>query len=464
VIDDENGEATGRSAAQYGSNQRGSGVLVPPLGLNVVQIGGNVAIGIVGAVLWTVRPVALPLLLVPLVLSYFACRAWFHGRRERDTMHHLFAETMEQRRKLEEIIAHVSNGIFVVDPDGSIVSWNHAMETMTGFSSNEAVGQPCAEILGSDWLLDGEVAGSGAASLDGGAEERHVPLVTKDRVGRWIRYTAKRIVDHDGRTTASVVVARDVTEELEAERVKADFVATVSHELRTPLTPLKGFLSALLQGTLDDSPDDRCEYYRIMMNQAERLERLITDLLEVSRMESMDPSITSDVVELSGLVADQIDELGKSQQGRRIVFHGPGVPILVLADPFRLGQVVSNLVSNAVKYSPPDSDIDVSVDREEDNAVVSVRDQGDGIPLSEHERVFERFQRLGDGLSRKTGGTGLGLYIAKRFVEAMSGRMWLTSAPGKGSTFSFSVPLAPPTRLGQAADGADELAAAASAS
>jgi signal transduction histidine kinase len=240
-------------------------------------------------------------------------------------------------------------------------------------------------------------------------------------------------------------------------------VATVSHELRTPLTPLKGFLSALLQGTLDDSPDDRGEYYRIMMNQTERLERLITDLLEVSRMESMDPSIRSDVVELTGLVADQIDELAKSQPGRRIAFHGPGVPILALGDSFRLGQVVSNLVSNALKYSPPGSDIDVSVDREEERAVVSVRDQGDGIPLSEHERVFERFQRLENGLSRKTGGTGLGLYIAKRFVEAMSGRLWLTSAPGKGSTFFFSVPLAP-MRVRHAADGADQLAATVTAS
>jgi PAS domain S-box-containing protein len=312
-------------------------VLLPPLGLNVIHFAGNLAIGIVGAVLWTVRPVAVPLLVVPLVLSYFAYRAWVHGMRERDTMHHLyeagrslmhplageddyreflghlqqmllaaaaeivvvengkvtlhdaegsltltadagedgearhpeafvrahpgltthtavtsdtdgvhavlaihreetlsssersllealasqfsvrlenarlFAETLEQRRQLEEIIAHTSNGIFVVDPDGSIVSWNHAMERMTGFSSSEAVGQPCAEILGSDWLLDGDVAGPRAGSLDGGAEGRDVQLVTKDRVGRWIRYTANRIVDHDGRTTASVVVARDVT-------------------------------------------------------------------------------------------------------------------------------------------------------------------------------------------------------------------------------------------------------------
>jgi PAS domain S-box-containing protein len=355
----------------------------------------------------------------------------------------LFAETAEQRTQLEEIIAHTSNGIFVVDRSGAIVSWNHAMENMTGFAADEAIGREADEILGSDWLVDDRTAGSSDGSTNGEAPARDVQLVTKDRVGRWIRYTANRIFDHDGQHTASVVVARDVTAELEAEQLKADFVATVSHELRTPLTPLKGFLAALLQGTVADAPEAREEYYRIMMNQADRLERLITDLLEVSRVESMDPSMRSEVVELTGLVADQIDELGKSQPERKIRFRSPGVPILVVADPFRLGQVVSNLASNALKYSPSHTPIDVSVERDGDSAVVSVTDRGDGIPLSDQERVFERFQRLENGLSRKTGGTGLGLYIAKRFVEAMSGRLWLSSAPGRGSTFSFSVPLAP---------------------
>jgi PAS domain S-box-containing protein len=333
-------------------------------------------------------------------------------------------------------------GIFVVDPTGSILSWNHAMEGMTGFPADDAVGLSCEQVLGSDWVLDGEAVEGDAGGARRAEPGRDVQLVTKDRVGRWIRYTANAILDRDGGRKATVVVARDVTAELEAEQLKADFVATVSHELRTPLTPLKGFLSALLQGTVADSPEAREEYYRIMMNQADRLERLITDLLEVSRMESRDPSVSSEVVELTGLVADQIDLIGKSQSDRRILFHGPGEPILVLADPFRLGQVVANLASNALKYSPSGSDIDVSVHREDGHAVVSVKDYGDGIPLSEQERVFGRFQRLENGLSRKTGGTGLGLYIAKRFVEAMSGRLWLTSTPGNGSTFCFSLPLA----------------------
>jgi signal transduction histidine kinase len=116
--------------------------------------------------------------------------------------------------------------------------------------------------------------------------------------------------------------------------------------------------------------------------------------------------------------------------------------VLVHADPFRLGQVIANLVSNALKYSPDGSPVEVTVVRDGEQAIISVRDQGEGIPLSEQARVFDRFHRVESGMTRRTGGTGLGLYIAKRLVEAMAGRLWLTSRPGEGSTFSFSLPLA----------------------
>src|SRR5439155_1540405 len=128
-----------------------------------------------------------------------------------------------------------------------------------------------------------------------------VPLVREDGSKRWLRYTRNPIQDRDGELKAFVVVARDITADLETEQLKADFVATVSHELRTPLTPLKGFLSALLQGTVEDTPEAREEYYKIMLNQASRLERLITDLLEVSRIESGKPVVDARPVELSTL-------------------------------------------------------------------------------------------------------------------------------------------------------------------
>ena len=539
-------------------------VLLPPLGLNALHWSGNMAIGILGALIFERAPIGLPLLVVPAGLSYFAYRAWVQGIRERDRMRNLyeagralfapltasqdlrsfielvqqmldspavevvlvsddevnvhdadgvvsltpgptergrrrppeayvrfrpglsphiavigerdevrgvlaayrdqpfypserslldalasqvfvrsenlrlFSETTEQRTQLADIISSTSDGIFVVAPDRRILSWNPAMEGMTGTAASAAVGARLEDVL---HATDSE--GLAALSHEPGspAAARDLALLRGDGSKRWLRYTRNPIRDRGGELQAYVVVARDITADLETEQLKADFVATVSHELRTPLTPLKGFLSALLQGTVEDSPAAREEYYRIMLNQASRLEHLITDLLEVSRLESGHPVVDAHPVELTSLIAEHVRDYA-GQGHDRIALRSPGDPVLVLADPFRVGQVISNLISNALKYSPPNSPINVRVGREGERAVVSVRDRGAGIPPSEQDRVFERFHRVESGTARRTGGTGLGLYIAKRLVEAMSGRLWLVSTPGEGSTFSFSLPLA----------------------
>ena len=198
-----------------------------------------------------------------------------------------------------------------------------------------------------------------------------------------------------------------------------------------------------MAGTGDDDRGSRREYYRIMQNQVTRLERLITDLLEVSRISSGKPVVDARPVEVTSLIAEHISENSVSEGGR-VTLRSPDDPVLVHADPFRVGQVISNLVSNALKYSPRQSSVEVGVVRDGEQAIISVRDQGEGIPLSEQDRVFDRFHRVESGMTRRTGGTGLGLYIAKRLVEAMGGRLWLMSRPGAGSTFSFSLPLAEP--------------------
>jgi PAS domain S-box-containing protein len=353
----------------------------------------------------------------------------------------LFFETIEQRTQLEEIIGHTSDGIFVVSPEWTIQSWNPAMKRVTGFSTEEAVGKAWEEILGTV-PPDGRTLHVPGGPTDEPATGREVEIVRKDRVARWIGYTWNPILDREGRVEAYVVVARDITAERQAQRLKDDFVATVSHELRTPLTPLKGFVMALLQGTVEDSAEARREYYEIMLKQANRLERLITDLLEVSRIEADTPLVKSEVVELTALVTEKVQEFVDQEPGREFRTMTRGTVRPVLGDPFRIDQVLSNLLSNAVKYSPSGSAIDVVVRGEGDHASVSVVDLGEGIPVEEHERVFERFHRVENGLTRTTGGAGLGLYIAKRLIGAMSGRLWVESHPGHGSTFSFSLPVA----------------------
>ncbi len=361
----------------------------------------------------------------------------------------LFVETLEQRTQLGDIVANTSDGIFTVSPDGRIASWNPAMELMTGFPEEEANGRLVEHVLGTG--LDGE---RGQEQETERGQIGDAEVVRTDGTRRWIRYTRNAVPDRAGEIKAEVVVARDVTAELEVERAKAEFVANVSHELRTPLTPLKGYLTSLARGAIPDSPETRQEYYEIMLNQATRLERLITDLLDVSQIESGKMSIAVEEVDIEELLVSQVEELRHQHPGREIRFHRTADRTIVRADAFRVGQVAANLLSNALKYAPADRPIEVELCCARGLAVVSVHDRGAGIPPSEGERVFERFHRVDNGSTRTTGGAGLGLFIARRLVEGMSGRLWLEPRPGGGSIFSFSLPLVlAPARPAHVGDG-----------
>jgi PAS domain S-box-containing protein len=358
----------------------------------------------------------------------------------------LFAESEQRRTELVDIISSTSDGIFLVSPDHRVGSWNPAMELITGFSAREAHGRMLQHVLGSR-LDDDKMAGHGG-TVD-------AEIVRKDGTRRWVRLTINPMFGRDGTLRARVIVARDVTAQLEAERLKSDFVAMVSHELRSPLTPLKGFLLTLANGTAGDSPAARQEYYRIMINQAERLERLVSDLLEATQIEVGAPSLVVTVIELARLIDDESRAFSHQHPARVIRTDLPEGPLLARGDPVRISQVLSNLVSNAMKYSQKDRPVTVSLEAVGRQATVSVRDEGEGIPLAEQDRIFERFHRVDNSSTRRSGGVGLGLFIAKSLVEAMSGRLWVESRPGHGSTFSFSLPLAiqdhavPAPRVGQ---------------
>jgi signal transduction histidine kinase len=272
-------------------------------------------------------------------------------------------------------------------------------------------------------------------------EPQDALILRRDGSDRWIRYSSSTMPERQGSGTSHVVTARDVTAELEAEQMKRDFVATVSHELRTPLTPLKGLLQSLNKGLVEDSPQARHEYHAIMLRQAERLERLISDLLDVSRFDAGHLPMDAVPVELGALLEREIADSSQLTAVREVRFERPELPVWVVADPLRLGQIVTNLLSNAFKYSPERAPVIVRLTKLEDFALVSVQDRGEGIAIDDQDRVFERFYRVDNGLTQTAGGFGLGLFIARRLAEAMGGGLVLSSRPGQGSTFSVSLPL-----------------------
>ena len=347
--------------------------------------------------------------------------------------HRVFGETLE-RARLSEIVMHTSDGVFGVDRFGRITAWNPAMRSIVGWEEGEAIGARCADLLGFDDL--DAIAGSEIPR-----SEPHDALVrTKRGTTVSVRLRTSAIRDHEGARRSHIVVLREASEETRAEQLKRDFVSMVSHELRTPLTPLTGFLKSLLEGSVEDSPEARREYYAIMLRQAQRLERLVGDMLDASQIDAGGLVIDLEPVSLTPLIHRLVADFREEHADRVVNLRGLDARVDTLADAFRVEQVVLNLLTNADKYTPVDLPIDVSITRQERAAVISVRDRGEGIPLEHQARIFDRFFRVNDDAGHRPG-TGLGLYIARSLVEAMSGRIWVESETGVGSTFSFTLPI-----------------------
>jgi signal transduction histidine kinase len=225
----------------------------------------------------------------------------------------------------------------------------------------------------------------------------------------------------------------------EFDRLKDEFIAIVSHELRTPLTSVYGAAVTLRQHALDEERRDAL--LEIVSTESARLARLLDDILWVSRLDSGRADTFITAVEPAPLVSDVVDATRTHLPPTlSLELYQPPVPPVVAADPDKLRQVLLNLIENAVKYSDAGR---IEVRLEPRNGVMrfSVRDEGQGIPPEEHERIFEKFHRLDPQMTQGVGGTGLGLYICRELVERMDGRIWVDSEPGKGTTFSFELPL-----------------------
>jgi signal transduction histidine kinase len=225
------------------------------------------------------------------------------------------------------------------------------------------------------------------------------------------------------------------------DRLKSEFVSLVSHELRAPLTNVRGAVE-LMENDCPALNPTCTRMFKIVSEQIGRLGRMVNEVLDVSRIEAGGLTVAREAVDVMWVTDRVVDEFTARHVRRR--FRRPsGVGHLRLwADNDRLHEVLANLVDNAVKYSLEDSQVAVQVDIREKEGVVSVSDDGPGIPAEEQTRIFEKFHRLDAGDSKETYGYGLGLYLSRRLIEAMGGRIWVESAPGHGATFRFALPLA----------------------
>jgi signal transduction histidine kinase len=224
------------------------------------------------------------------------------------------------------------------------------------------------------------------------------------------------------------------------ERLRRDLVANVSHELKTPISALRAHLENLLDGVERSEP----RTLQVMLAQSERLGRLVDQLLELSRLESGDVPMRRESVPLRPLVARVLSEIEVTRAGRDVDLaeHLPEDLPPVFADPERVHQVLFNLLDNAVRFTPAGGRITITASRHNGAVDVAVADTGPGIQAEHLPRVFDRFYRVDEARSRDDGGTGIGLAIARSVVEAHGGRIWAESEPGRGSTFTFELPVA----------------------
>jgi len=238
-----------------------------------------------------------------------------------------------------------------------------------------------------------------------------------------------------------LLVLNDITELKRLEQVRKDFVANVSHELKTPVASISGFAETLLAEG-GRNLDNVVEFTQIIYSEAQRLARLINDLLELSKLEAEESCLNMQIIDINQLVYENVERMVKVARLRNIEikYDQPSKSIELISDVDSINQILSNLLDNAIKYSMDEGRIEVKLEELNDQVKVSVSDCGIGIPKKEISRIFERFYRVDKARSRKTGGTGLGLSIVKHLVENLKGHVSVESIEGQGSTFSVTLP------------------------
>jgi len=269
------------------------------------------------------------------------------------------------------------------------------------------------------------------------------PRELDDGSVRWLSVSGKPLFDDNGEFAGYRGTAADITERRELERLKREFVSTVSHELRTPLTSIKGSFGLVIDGALGELPDAVVEMLRIAHRNTERLSHLVNDILDMEKLDSGNIELDFETLDLSDLVRDTVQINQGLSEEFSVGFNLPNLPpdVIVRGDRNRLGQAITNLLSNAAKFSPEGGRVEISVDHEASMARVSVADFGPGIPDEFHDQIFDRFAQLNASDDRQTGGTGLGLGITKSIVELHGGTVTFQSQVGAGTTFYLALPI-----------------------
>ena len=342
------------------------------------------------------------------------------------------AGTEGERRKLSSVLSYMTDGVIATDRKGRVILINDPAAEMLNVSRETVLSQPIVE------LLDLDDTNTFEDLLE---EKDSLILDYSTKAERYIlRANFSVIQKETGFVNGLIAVLHDITEQEKIDAERREFVANVSHELRTPLTTMRSYLEALADGAWQDS-EIAPNFLEVTRTETERMIRLVNDLLQLSKMDSTDYKLTKEWVNFVDFYNNIIDRLEMSKE-QNVTFKRklPKQAIFVEVDEDKMTQVLYNIISNALKYSPEGGQVTFSIKEKEDKIIVSVSDQGVGIPKENIGKIFDRFYRVDKARTRKLGGTGLGLAIAQEMVKAHGGSIWATSEEGKGTKISFSLP------------------------
>ncbi len=357
----------------------------------------------------------------------------------------MYREVVEEKEELISTIDSLSAGLVMVNRRGRVTLVNTSAQHILNATEEATEGKNYTDVITIEPVR--ELFTKALESQEEGAAEVSV-MDEEAGVERIFQVQVALVTDDDNDVIGAVAIFNDITEIRNIERMKTAFVSTVSHELRTPLTSIKGFVSTLLadtEGYYDN--DTRLEFLGIIDAETDRLRRLIEDLLNVSRIEAGRAlQLNPKPIDVPAL-AEKVCTIQRSYTHKHTLstHFSEDFPTIV-ADEDKVDQILTNLVNNAIKYSPDGGQVKVTgwYEPEVEQVVVSVSDEGIGIPKDQISKVFERFHRVDNRDTREVGGTGIGLFLVKHLVEVHGGEIWVESEPGQGSEFLFRLPLKPP--------------------
>jgi signal transduction histidine kinase/DNA-binding response OmpR family regulator/CHASE3 domain sensor protein len=371
-------------------------------------------------------------------------------------------EKLQETTELQRAILQSANfSIIATDAHGVIKSMNAASEAWLGYRQDELIGKATPVML-HDWKelveraenLSAESNAKVDPGLDalfhrarrGEADEADWTYVRADGSSFAIHLSLSALRASSGDVSGFVAIAQDITERRAVDKMKNEFISVVSHELRTPLTSIRGSLGLLAAGMLGNVTDKAQRMLQIAISNTDRLVRLINDILDIERLESGKIALDRQAVDAEHLLQQAVETMRGMSDKNNVQVELLPVSEQIFGDPDRILQTLTNLISNAIKFSPEGGSVVVSATSDRTHMQFSVEDHGRGIPEDKIGAIFERFQQVDASDSREKGGTGLGLAICRTIVQQHGGRIWVRSHLGKGSTFSFTIPLTEPAK------------------